>query len=300
MEAAASAGQAAAWNGAEAEHWLTHEEHYNAAVAGYQQRLAESASVQRGQRVLDIGCGCGESTRAAARAAAPGRVRGVDLSTVLIDRARRRAGLEGLANVEFIVADAQRHPFHRHDADLAISRFGATFFVNPMAAFANIRHGLAPGGRLILLAWQGIRQNEWLLAIREALSAGRALADPPDNVPGPFGLAGSNHAHTVLSTAGFTAIEIGQVREPVRLGADPSDALAFLRGGGLVGGLLQDLSPGDAAAALGRLAGTLSAHHTDKGVLFDSAAWLITARRPDTAHSAPAVLQGRRTGRRTP
>jgi SAM-dependent methyltransferase len=278
VTAVANQEQAAAWNGVEGDYWVIHEERYNAAVAGYQRRLAGAAAVQPGQRVLDIGCGCGESTRAAARAAAPGLVRGVDLSTAMLDRAERRARAEGLANVEFLVADAQVHPFVRGDVDLAISRFGAMFFADPVAAFANIGRALVPGGRLILLAWQSLRHNDWLVAIREALAAGRTLPDPPDGAPGPFGLARSDHARTALSRAGFTAIDITPVREPVRLGADPGDALRFLRGTGMLHALVQDLDPPAAAQALDRLAATLTVHHTDTGVMFDSAAWLITAQ----------------------
>jgi SAM-dependent methyltransferase len=277
---AANADQAAAWNGPAVDHWISHEDRYNAAVAGYQRQLQAVAAVRAGESVLDIGCGCGESAREAARRAAPGVVLGVDLSEQMIARARQRAAAEGVANVRFECVDAQTHPFPSTAFQVAISRFGATFFADPVVAFANIRRALAPGGRLVLVNWQELARNEWLVSIRSALAVGRALSDPPVGAVGPFGLADPQATGDILAAAGFAGIEVTGVCEPVWLGADPADAEAYLHGLGFVRGLLDGLDPAGQARARDRLVADLAAHHDAEGVRYGSAAWLVATHRP--------------------
>lgn len=150
----------------------------------------------------------------------------------------------------------------------------------PVAAFRNIGRALQPGGRLALLAWQELRQNEWQRALREALAAGRTLPSPRVGVPGAFGLADAAAVRRVLSGAGFEAIDLEDVHEPVYVGATAEDAFGFVRALGLTQGLLEGLAANARAGALEALRTTLAAHETDAGVQLDSRAWLITARRP--------------------
>ena len=275
MIGAANVEMAKAWE-EEGERWAEQADRYDAAVSRHSLRLLEAARISAGDRVLDIGCGCGETTRDAARAAASGLALGVDLSARMIERARA----EGLTNVRFEQADAQVYPFEREAFDLAISRFGVMFFADPVAAFRNIGRSLRPGGRLALLSWQELKKNEWLLVVREALAMGRALPEPPVGAPGPFGLAEPDRVRHILAEAGFGEIALDEVGEPVRLGRDGEDAFAFARTMGQVKGLLDDLDESTAARALEALRATLAAHETPEGVLFDSRAWLITAHRP--------------------
>lgn len=269
-----------AWDGDEGAHWAEHADRYDASVAPHGRHLHAAAGISAGVHVLDVGCGCGASTRLAARAAVDGGALGVDLSSRMLERARQRARDEGLTNVGFEQADAQVHAFEDQAFDVVISRFGAMFFGDPVAAFTNIGRALRPGGRLALLAWRRLTENEWLSAIRGALAAGRALPAPPVGAPGPFGLAGAEDVRRILGSASFRDVALDVVEEPVRLGADAADAFGFLRGLGITRGLLDGLDDAAVAGALEQLQAVLVAHDTGDGVLLDSSAWLITALRP--------------------
>ena len=278
--AAANHDQAGAWNGPEGEHWAAHDERYNRSIRRHTQRLLDAARISANERVLDVGCGCGESTRGAARLATSGLAHGVDLSAPMLARARQRSQAEGLTNVSFEQADAQVHLFPEQAFDLLLSRFGVMFFADRVAAFANLRRALRPGGRLTLLTWQPLSQNEWLVALRGALAAGRSLPEPTPGAPGPFGLSDPDAVRRELTEAGYAAVGLESIREPFYAGANTQDAFDFAASIGLTRGLLEELDEKARAGALEALRRMLAEHDTGRGVLFDSAAWLITANRP--------------------
>ena len=146
MSEVANAEQLAAWDGDEGEHWSAHEERYDTATRVHSGLLVDLAAVEPGEQVLDLGCGCGATTRDAARAAGDGAAVGIDLSSQMLDIARRRAAEEGLDNVSFVHGDAQVHAFPPATFDVVISRFGAMFFADPVAAFANVGGAMRPAG----------------------------------------------------------------------------------------------------------------------------------------------------------
>ena len=273
----ANTDQAEGWDGDEGAQWVAHEERYEGSVRKYTAHLLDAAEIGGVWRVLDVGCGCGETTRDAARRAATGEALGIDLSARMVERARERSAQEGVANARFVQGDAQTYPFAERAYDAALSRFGAMFFEDPVAAFRNIYRAVRPEGRLVLLAWQELAQNEWLLVLRNTLAAGRDLPAPQAGTPGPFGLADPDGARRTLEAAGFKRIDIRGVREPVRLGADAADALRFARVLPLTERLLAGLDAATATRVLDDLQATLAAHETAEGVLLGSAAWLITA-----------------------
>ncbi|MFF1443655.1 class I SAM-dependent methyltransferase [Streptomyces sp. NPDC058295] len=248
---------------------------YDAELRLHNEVFRAAARVGPRDRVLDIGCGTGQSTREAARAAADGSALGVDLSAPMLERARRLSDDQGLANVTFQEADAQVHPFPPERFDLCISRFGTMFFADPVAAFTNIGRALRPAARLVLLVWQERDRNEWATAIRRSLTAAAA----PPHGPNPFSLADPTVTEGILTAAGFAEVGFTDVREPVYYG--PDDAIAFDAVLRLweVKELLAGLDPAAADQARTRLRTTLDAHHTDGGVYFDSRAWIVTARR---------------------
>jgi ubiquinone/menaquinone biosynthesis C-methylase UbiE len=139
-----NAGQLRAWDGDEGGYWADNAEYFDRSVAVYHERLMTTAAVGERDRVLDVGCGTGQTTRDAARAASAGSALGIDLSSRMLDLARRRATEEGLTNASFAQADAQIHPFEPGGYDVAISRTAAMFFGDHVAAFTNIGRALRP------------------------------------------------------------------------------------------------------------------------------------------------------------
>ncbi len=275
----ANVDQARAWDGEEGAHWVAHAARYDAATPAYTARLAEIAAVRPDEIVLDIGCGNGQSTRIAARAASRGRVVGIDLSAAMLDHARAEAAAAGLTNVEHVQGDAQVFAFEPASFDVAISRFGSMFFADPVVAFRNIARALRPGGRLALVVWQAMSANEWFREIGLALAVGRPTPDPPPGTPSPFGLSSPEFVREVLTAAGFTDVAVEPSTATFHAGADADDAFAFVSSLGFTRFRLQDLDADQARAALDALRETLRAHQTEAGVVFESAAWLVTARR---------------------
>ena len=172
------------------------------------------------------------------------------------------------------------HAFSPGSFSMATSRFGIMFFSDPVAVFANIGRALRPGGRLAFLTWQAITKNEWAMAVRDALDAGRSLPLPPSRGAGPFGFGEEEHIRSVLGDAGFVDIVLEEVLEPNVVGSDPEDAWEFVQQVGLVRGLTQDLSPSDREAALAKLRGVVDSSAGPGGVSLGTAAWLVTARWP--------------------
>jgi SAM-dependent methyltransferase len=267
--------QARAWDGDEGAYWAAHVHHFDRALAAYHHRFAAAAAIRPSERVLDVGCGTGQTTRDAARAARDGCALGVDLSGRMVEVARRLAIDEGVINAAFEQADAQIHSFATGAFDAAISRTGTMFFGNPRAAFGNIARAVRPGGRLTIMVWQGPGPNEWIRELSGALAAG--LPMPPIGAPGPFAQADPEVARPVLIDAGFSNVEFEGLSEPMWFGADADDAYAFVLG--LMGWMLQGLDETGRQEALENLRRTITSHDTCRGVLFNSATWLIRATR---------------------
>ena len=275
----ANVEMAAAWDGEEGEDWARNAEHHDRVVTCHHAVLLTAAAIEPDHHVLDVGCGNGQTTLDAARAATSGDALGVDLSGPMLRTAVDRAKAAGITNVQFEQADAQVHQFERNAFDVVLSRFGAMFFGDPMAAFTNLYGATRGGGRLAILAWQPLDRNEWLLKLRGALAAGRELPTPPPGAPGPFGLADRDAVCELLTNSGYREAELTSVEEPMRLGATADEALDFARGTAIVRGLLADLDAEGKARALDELESMVRSYEGSDGVALASAAWLITATK---------------------
>jgi SAM-dependent methyltransferase len=271
----ANAAQLGAWDGAQGAFWAAQADRFDRTVARYDAAFLAAADLRPGDRVLDVGCGTGATTRAAARIT--GSALGVDLSSAMLEVARRRAAEEGLDGARFEQADAQVADFPAAAFDVAVSRTGAMFFADPVAALANVGRALVPAGRLVLLVWQALEANEWMTEILGALAAGRPLPAPPPGAPGPFSLADPARIRRVLADAGHAQVEVEGLAEPEWFGADADDAVAFVLG--LAGWMLDGLDPAARDGAVTDLRRRMEAHAGPGGVELGSAAWLVTARR---------------------
>jgi SAM-dependent methyltransferase len=245
---------------------------YDAELRRHDEVLRRAVAVQAHERVLDVGCGAGQTTRQAARTASAGSAFGVDVSAPAIGRARELARAEGLGNVIFENGDAQVHRFPAERFDLAMSRFGTMFFEDPVAAFGNVGRALRPGGRLVMMVWQAAERNEWDAVIRRALGAAGPSAGPD-----PFSLGDPPAVRHILAAAGFSDIGFTDVREPVYYGPDVPAALDWVHGFACTSAILKRLDPAAATRADERLRDALAEHLTDDGVWVDSRAWIVTA-----------------------
>lgn len=248
---------------------------YDAELRRHHEHFRAALKVGPRDRVLDIGCGAGQSAREAARIAVRGSVVGVDVSEEMLDVARRRSAAEGLRNVVFERADAQVRAFPVAHFDLCVSRFGAMFFADPVAAFTNMAQAMRPGARLVLMVWQGRDRNEWATALQSVLAPG---GDQVGNTPPAFSLGDPAVTTGILTAAGFTSIDFAEVREPVFYGPNIDaayDAVVEL----FLAKPVPDVADTTAEERFQRLRALLDAHLTADGVLFDSRAWIVTARR---------------------
>jgi ubiquinone/menaquinone biosynthesis C-methylase UbiE len=247
---------------------------YDAELQRHHAHFRAALKVGLRDRVLDIGCGAGQSTRDAARSATQGSAVGVDVSEELLAAARRRSAEAGLRNIAFETGDAQVHGFPVAHFDLCISRFGTMFFADPVAAFTNVGRAMRPGARLVMMVWQSRERNEWAVAIQNALAPAGV---PSTNASPAFSLADQAVATRVLTAAGFASIDFVDVHEPVFYGPDVDaahDAVA-----GLFMGTDRHAGTSSATNEVNqRLRAMLKAHMTAAGVLFDSRAWIVTAR----------------------
>jgi ubiquinone/menaquinone biosynthesis C-methylase UbiE len=266
--------QLRAWDGDDGAYWAKCAERFDEGVAGYHGQFLAAAAIEATAKVLDIGCGSGQTTRDAARCATAGSALGVDLSSHMIELARQLAEEEQLVNATFHQADAQVHPFPDQGFDIAISRHGAMFFGDAPAAFTNIARAMRPGGRLVLLSWQPLERNEWVSAFRTALAAGRELPVPSPAMPGS--LKDPAQVRQLLMSAGFADVRLRGLSEPMYFGRDVDDACQFISG--QFAWMMEALDADTKARALDNLRASMADHQTDRGVLYDSAAWLIEAR----------------------
>jgi len=256
---------------------LTIADHYDAELRRHHEHLRAAFAIAPTDRVLDIGCGAGQTTRDAARAASSGNVLGVDISEQMLERARRLTQEAGLHNVSYELGDAQAHRFQPASFDVLISRFGTMFFADHVAAFANLASASKRGARLVMMVWQSCERNEWATAIPGAL----AVHDHEGRLTwgaGLFSLAETQVVETILQESGFAEVAFTEVHEPVYYGPDVDTAYHIICSFKNTKDFLAALDAGAKERALDQLRRMLAEHLTGSGVLFDSHAWIVTAR----------------------
>ena len=274
---AVNAEQAEDWNGASGREFIEQRERYERMLSRLTAAMLASAQIQEGENVLDIGCGCGDVTILAARAAGRGQALGADFSRIQVAEARRLAAAAGVANARFEVADVQVHPFGAGIFDVVLSKFGLMFFEDPAAAFGNVRKALRRGGRLAFLCWRARAENPCFTTGFAEAAAVLGLREPP----GPnaaFSLAGPARVGELLGGAGFGGIEFAKVDEPMLVGRDVDDVLECERASPGAAEVLAGLSPAQAAGLAEQVRDRLMAYASPGGVVMPGAAWLVTAQ----------------------
>jgi len=275
--AAANADQIAYWNNAMGPAWVAMQAALDRQLGDLGLAAIEALAPRPGERVIDVGCGCGDTALELARRLGPGgAVTGIDVSAPMLEVARRRAGEAGLAQARFMEADAQVEPLP--PADAVFSRFGVMFFSDPVAAFANLRRALGPGGRLAFICWRALDQNPWMST--PALAAASVVPTPPTpappGAPGPFAFAEKSRIAQILEAAGFADAEIRPQDRPIGWGdLETSVSLALRIGPSAVAA--RD-NPDCRQAIADAVREALRPHAGPDGVKLASATWIVTAR----------------------
>lgn len=275
------AQQLAYWNGAGSEMWVARQRQMDASLAPVSQALFAQAAPQAGERVLDIGCGTGDTTLALAAMVGPsGHVTGLDVSAPMLGLARSRT--EGQANITLVLGDAAAHDFTGARADLLISRFGVMFFGDPVSAFATMRRGLRPGGRVVFACWQPPAANPWVAIPQRAVAKLLPPAPPADpGLPGQFAFGDANRVSDILTGAGFTPPAFTPVTVPMPLGRSLDDAVQRSSEFGNTGRLLAEQPESLRAAARAALRDAFTPHVQPDGmVMLPGRIWLVAATNP--------------------
>jgi SAM-dependent methyltransferase len=267
------------WNGESGRRWIADADRLDRVLQPISDALLKTSWLQRGDAVLDIGCGCGATTIAVTSIVGPtGTVLGMDISEVMLSVARRRVEESGLATVSFVAADAQTHPFEPATYDIAISRFGTMFFDDPVAAFTNIARALRPAGRLCLVTWQPLAANDWLTVPGAAMLEYGTLPQASDE-PGMFAQSDPATVTGVLRSSGFSEINVTAQAVPLHLGADPEEATDYLADSGIGRAVLATVPTHQQGAALDAVRNALRQHQTSDGVTLNAGVLITSAAR---------------------
>jgi SAM-dependent methyltransferase len=253
------------------------QEPLNKQLAPLGHRAMAALAVRPGERILDIGCGTGQTSAELGQiVGSGGEVFGIDLSPAALEAAKKKAA--EFPQVRFVQGDAQVFPFDAGVYDAAFSRFGVMFFADPVAAFRNILRALKPAGRLTFVCWRSLEENDLdIVPLRAAAPHLPAPIAQPGSAP-PFSFADPNRVHEILAKAGFEAIEIAAYDHLVGTGDAQGMLKLSLRVGSL--GKIVRETPDLRPAVLEPVRQALAAYDGPEGIKLKAATWIVTARSP--------------------
>lgn len=270
------------WKQAGGTQWVDAADQMDRLLIAYLDRLMDTVGRLASGRVLDIGCGTGATTRSAATILGNrGDAVGLDISPVMIEEARRRAR-ESRSAASFVLDDAASHAFAPNSFDLLISRFGVMFFEDPVAAFANLRRAVRPGGHLHMITWRGPEENAFLTAAEE--SAREYVPNMPvrqAGEPGPFGLADRDQVTSILSDAGWSRISLEPADEEIVMSADELDN--YLVKMGPVGRIFDELDANTQVKLAVAIRAAFAPYREGDEVRFTASCWSVHAEAAEEA-----------------
>ena len=278
--AASNAAQIDYWNAAASQTWVRFQEQLDRQIGPLGREAMRVLAPAPGERILDIGCGCGQTTlELAARVGSSGAVVGADISRPMLEVAGQRPLPAGTTRPQFRQIDAQSGDLGQAEFDAVFSRFGVMFFSDPAGAFGNIRAAMKPGGRLAFVCWRPFQDNLWM---REPMDAARPFLPPQPpmdpTAPGPFAFADADRVRSILKAAGFGSIAIEPFDARVG-GADVEQTLQLTFNVGPLGAALREQP--DLADKVGdAIRDVLAGYETPEGVLMPAAVWIVQARNP--------------------
>jgi SAM-dependent methyltransferase len=275
-DAGPNAAQITYWNESAGPSWVAAGDALDGQLRPLGLKAMAALSPQPGERLIDIGCGCGDTTmELARRVGAEGAVLGADISAPMLAVARARAAAAGFSQARFVEADAQTRIFE--PADGVFSRFGVMFFTDPTAAFANLRRALRPGGRIAFVCWRALTENPWMTVPMAGVLP--LLPEPPPapplDAPGPFAFADPARVLNILTAAGFGEIDIHESRQQIGWGDLETSARTALSVGPVALAVRSNPDLTDKIAAAVREA--LAPYATRDGVKLDSSVWIVRA-----------------------
>jgi len=271
-----------AWDGVLFDRFVEFRDVLLEGLSGHGEVALRAQPPQPGDRVVDIGCGFGDTAQRLAGLVGPeGEVLGIDASTRFVETAREEAEAAGIDNLRFEVCDPEEGL--EGEFDMAFSRFGTMFFANPVAALRNVRSTLVPGAPLCMVVWRSKAENPWLSEAEKTVE--RFVTEPdesdePTCGPGPFAMANADTTSGMLVSAGFEDISLRRCDLPYRMGADLDEAVAIATGIGPGAEVIR--LAGDAAAKLrpqieAALREDLARFETPEGVIASASTWIVTA-----------------------
>lgn len=279
--AATNAAQIDYWNAGSGESWAAFQSSLDTQLDPLGRAGIDALAPRAGERILDVGCGCGHTTlQLADRVGSDGAVTGLDVSRPMLEVARTRSLTEGIMRPAFIEADAQTSEFPA-PFDAIFSRFGVMFFEDTVAAFANLRQALKPQGRFTFVCWRSPVENLWMrlpVDVAAPFLPPRPPFDPA--APGPYRFADATVTRGFLEAAGFEAIDI-RPHDALVGGLQIDEALRMALRIGPLGSALRD-APEKTAEVTASVRTLLEAHRDSAGkVWMPAAVWIASARRPD-------------------
>jgi SAM-dependent methyltransferase len=271
--------QPALWNGNAGCAWVDAQVMLDRMYKPFEDLLVDDVAAASPLRVLDVGCGTGATTLAAARRlGANARCVGIDISEPMLVAARARAERVG-APAHFIRADAQTYPFEPSSYDAIMSRFGVMFFDDPVSAFTNLRRAARAGAELRFVAWRSPDENPFMTTAERA--AAPLLPGVPPRVPdapGQFGFADAQRVHRILEQSGWAQIDIQPI--DVVCTFPESELARYVSRFGPLGRVLQDADEPTRTRVVETVRAAFEPFVHEADVRYVAACWMVAARAP--------------------